>query len=253
MLEKSGETTTKSVRYQVPIINFGGNSGRFSKVNYAEKEKTEEDLESPLEIIILKRRNILSHFGNGISYFSTEFDSVSDKVLLFKKEGGSIKQVGVGYPTELREGNPLLKSHVMLYVLHQGEVCKMEIKGGSASDFFAFQSAYSSEEKHSFELDTSITSIKTKNDAGFSFYKMIFKFTDTKQDLDVVEEKLDEVVENLAKVDAYNKQSIGQKGSSLSAESLEDIKAARDAERKFNEIAGGSGDSGEINLDNIPF
>lgn len=253
MLEKSGgdQAGGKAPKYSVPIIKFDGRTGAFSKISYEDsKNKTETPIESPIEFVILKKRKVLSHFGSTVSYFSNEFVSSTEKVQLFKKEGGAISLATTDFANKIREDNPLVKTHEIVYVLHDGEVCKLEIKGGSTQDYYAFQKNYSDEQKHSFELTTRVSFVKTKNAAGFSYVKMVFSFEDTKVDFDLIEKSIDEVNENLAKIDEYTKLRIAEKEGGK----YDDVKKARDAEQKAadkqrKDVAG----EDEINPEDIPF
>jgi hypothetical protein len=266
MADKSG-ASNQAPKYTVPFIQFDGRAGTFSKVSYKNNEKEEMTLKSPVEFVILKKRRTLSSFKP--SYFSTEHNKTNDKIMLFKKMvsngKSSISFEAVGYANELREQNPLLKTHEIVYVLHEGEVCKMEIKSGSIMDYYAFQKSYGDEELHGFEITTKVSSISAENDSG-SYKKMVFSFVPTLPEgvtFDEIESKMDEVTSNLAKVDAYTLSRIdeklggnsGGKSSGLTTEQASSIKEARDAEinarNKADEAFNNVGK--DINPDDIPF
>lgn len=259
MAGKSGGGTS-APKFSVPFLQLDGRSGEFTKV----KDKVETKLTAPVEFVILKKRRTISSYKP--SLFSTEHERATDKVMLFKKTFAngktSIGPDSVGNANDLRQANPLLKVHEIVYVLHEGEVCKLEIKSGSIMDYYAFQKSYADQQLHGFQITTSIGSVEAENDSG-KYYKIVFSFKESLPEgvtFDEVEAKMDVVNENLSKIDAYTQSRISEKGGAstgssnltiLTAGESAVIQGAREAaqakDKEFKEF------NDEINPDDIPF
>lgn len=267
LAEKSGDSNnSRPPKYTVPLIRFDGNRGEFRKITKNDNgENVEVPISIPLEFVILKKRRLLSAFSPNKSYFTNEHNSTSDQLMLFKVIEKTVSLDDIGYTDQLREKYQTLKTHEVIYVLYDGEVCKMEIKGGSLSNYYDYQKALQSEELHSFEVETVVGSEKVKNDQGFSYFRLTFDHKEFDGDFSLVEKKIDEVVSACNESDNYTKQKIAEKSKTngtssgtvngLTPEQIKSIKDARNAEidqrkkaeEEFNNFNEDNGDS------DIPF
>lgn len=264
MADLSGDSRNSAPpKYVVPLIRFDGNRGEFKKISKSESgENIEEIIKAPLDIIILKKRRILSSFSPAVSYFTNEHNNTSERLILFKNLSKTVTQEAIGFTEDLREKYQTLRTHEIIYVLFEGEICKMEIKGGSLSGYYDYQKALSSEEKHSFEVVTVLGSEKVKSEAGFGYYRITFDFRNDEIDMDSIESKMLEVSKACKAVDDYTQAKISEKqlksaASSLTEADKSQIVEARKreqdaADRLMNEIATGK-ESDDINVDDIPF
>lgn len=261
LADKSGDANnSRPPKYVVPLIRFDGNRGEFRKISKnADGENVEEDLKSPIEFVILKKRRLLSAYSPNQSYFTNEHNSTADKLMLFKVISKTVSLETTGYTDELRAKYQTLKTHEVIYVLYENEVCKMEIKGGSLGGYYDYQKALQSEEKHSFEVVTVVGSEKVKNDQGFVYYKMTFDFKSVDMGFDLIESKIDEVVSACKAADDYTKVKMNEKGRNTSGSTMvdefADVKAAREREKSAADKAFDNfgKDPSEISPDDIPF
>lgn len=262
LADKSGaNNNARPPKYVVPLIRFDGNRGEYRIIRKdKEGQNIEEDLKTPFEFVILKKRRLLSAYAPTQSLFTNEHNSTNDRLMLFKvishagKSNVSLETTG--YTADLREKYQTLKTHEVVYVLFNGEVCKMEIKGGSLGGYYDYQKALQSEEKHSFEVTTLLKSEKVKNEQGFTFYKMTFDFRpEVSVEFDVLEEKIDEVAKACEEADAYTRSKINEKvrpsvgGNTLIGEEAIKIKAMKEAAQKDFDNFGKE----DIDVDAIPF
>lgn len=232
----SGGTPPK---YVVPIIRHDGNSGNFRKIGYNEHgEQEETPLDKPIKLTILKKRRTLSSFTTLESFFTNEYTTTNEAVSLFKNVNKTITFEGRDLPASLREEYQALRTHEIIYALFEGEVVKMEVKGGSLGNYYDYQKSLSDDERHSFQVVTEISSSKTKNAAGFGYYALTFNAGEDVKDLDTVEEKMKEVDSALRKMDDYFKQR------DLSASGKRDT-IPKEPKVEYPEE--------EINPDDIPF
>jgi hypothetical protein len=195
----------KAPRYRVPLIKFDGNTGEFRKIDPETKDAT--PLPKQIEIVILKNRKKLEDYDSGLS--TNEFNGLHQKVTLFKSDDGKFSRVAVDVPTVLKEDYPTLKTQEVLYVLFEGEICQLVVKGGSSTNFYSYRDVLKDLDQHTFEVMTVVGSESAKNPKNKkSYYRMTFTNSDLSMTLDVVEENMNVVNENLKKIDDYNTQKL---------------------------------------------
>ena len=221
LADKQGnEGSSKFPKYVVPIINFSGNTGeyRLTPVVDGELSKEAEPIKGSPQIIILKKRSALAtKLDDEPSYFSSEFSSPNDSVALFSKSGGRASFVEAAKATELRTKYNTLKTKSVLYVMYEGAVHKMEVKGASLTNFFAWQDEMKKEDKHSFEVSVQLGSAKEKHATSKKTY---FVMTFKNEELDSeagLEEAMDEVTEALKLQDEYQKERNAQAPSTIAS------------------------------------
>ena len=211
---------SKFPKYVVPIINFNGNTGEYRRTPVVDGElaKEAEPLKSPVEIVVLKKRSAFaSKLDADPSYFSSEFGSPNDSVALFQNMSGRVSFVEASTATALRTKYPAIKTKSVLYCLYDNTVHKLEVKGGSMSNFFEWQDEMKKEDKHSFEVTVKLGSDKKKHETSKkTYYVMTFKSTEL-ADTEGLEEAMDEVNEALKKQDAYQKERNAIAASSAAA------------------------------------
>lgn len=243
MAEMSGENEGgKFPKYVTPILSFNGNTGEFKKVTLVEKgENLEETLAKPVKIVFLKTKKALAGRTTGKSWFTSEYASPMDTISLFEVVAGKVVFAGSGPVGKIRELNPLLKQIDVAYVLFDGEVHKLEIKGASLSPQWAYKTALRDDGLHAFEVFTLITTEKKKNEElGNSYYAMVFTKDLTEVDLNLVEAKQAEVTAALVKIDAY--QASKQSTNPTVARTVDG------AAEEYNQLG-----KQDINPDDIPF
>lgn len=254
LANKSGDNNSqKAPKYTVPLIRFNGNTGAFRKVSKNEdNEDVETNIVAPVEFVILKKRRTLSSFSANQSFFTNEHNTSAEKVMLFKVIDKTVTFEDIGFAADIREKYQALRTHEVVYVLFNGEICKMEIKGGSLSGYYEYQKKLSEEELHSFEVTTVINSEKTKSDAGFGYYKMTFDFKrDDSLDFDLIEKSIDEVSKACQDSDAYTKQKIAEKSGNKTGGNAGNLSIENDkADKVFDSIGK---DADDINASDIPF
>jgi len=205
MASMSGDSGLgKPPKYVVPLIRFNGNRGEYRKISYdADGNKVETPLTNPVQFVILKKRRLLSHYSPNGSYFTNEYDSPNQQVSLFKNVAGTVTHEATGIATDLREQFQQLRTHEVIYLLHEGQVCKMEVKGGSLGNYYDYQKSLQDEDLHGFQVLTSVSSESAKSEGGMSYYKITFQKLVLTTSLDEVEAHMTEVSSNLKKLDDY--------------------------------------------------
>lgn len=201
LAQLAGENRQSRPTFYVPVIKFNGKTGEFQKVEFGESKETKiTPLPKELSFVILKKRQALGAFPN---YFSNQFTSPSEKIALFKKQNGKFSLAETATPKELREKYPILKTKNIAYILYEGSVCQLDIKGLSLSSYWDYQKSLRDENLHSFQVITSVHSEKVENDNGV-FYKMVFSTSEKQPNLAEVEKHLTVVAQKLAAIDSYN-------------------------------------------------
>lgn len=204
-----GSMMSKPFKYLVPLIRFNGNTGEFRKISNDENgNKVETPITKPFKFVILKKRKLLSSFSTNTSYFTNEYDTPNVKVCLFKNVAGVVSFEKIGFGPDLRAEFQALKTHEVIYLLHEGEVCKFEVKGGSLGNYYDYLTSLNNQDLHTFQVNTILDSIKTKNEAGFGYFAVTFTSEPTEVALDLIESQMNEVSDNIAKVDAFFTQKI---------------------------------------------
>lgn len=190
---------SKFPRYDVPHLRFNGNTGEFR----VRLSGSEEDIpvSKPVSVVILKKMSMLSAYKTKESWFTSEFASPNESIALFHNVEGTVKFVEEGTSVSLKQSHQLLKTQAVLYVLFNGNVHRLVIKGGSLAGYFDYVNKLRDEEKHTFEVATLISGQKAKNEElGTTYYKMEFSYTDSTLALAELEAKMKEVNEALQKI-----------------------------------------------------
>jgi hypothetical protein len=212
LMDKSGAGEQLTFpKYETPVISMDGNRGEFQKKLV---DGTVVPLTAPFNVYVLKKRNTLqTKLGTSPEYFSSEYSSPLDPAALYEKIGGKVTFVGAGNAQSLRMKFPMVKTAQILYVLHEGEVCRMILRSTSAAEFYNFQTRMTEEGKHSIDYALTVSKKEGETMVG-SMKKKYFSmtFTDGEFDADVAtyEEKLDEVNAAIEKMDAYQKAKNAQ-------------------------------------------
>lgn len=203
MMNMSGESGGgKAPKYNVPIIKFNGNTGEFSKLVYTDGMKETFPLSGDLSFVILKNRKRLEAQEAGLS--SVEFNSTTQIVTLFSNTDGKFSKEAVDTVTNLRASYPVLKTQEVLYVLFEGEICKLIVKGGSSAEFYTYKETLAENQLKSFMVTTTVKSESAKGKLNKTYFKMKFSNSELTVSLDEIESKMTEVAEAVAKIDEYN-------------------------------------------------
>ena len=189
----------KAPELKVAFLKFNGNTGEFkiSRKN-ASGEYEDETLKDPVKMTILKKRKLLSEFGN---YFTPEYESVRTPVKLFKIDGG-VKLETTDTPSNLRIKYPTLRTHEIAYALVGDETVKFEMKGGSLKGYYDYLTVLKEENLHTFQQETVMTVGTGKNSKTGKAFKKIEFAKGAEVDLDKVEAAQVDIV---AQLDARDK------------------------------------------------
>lgn len=206
LASSTGEESIRRVRYEVPILKFNGNTGKFSILNkQPDGTLLANDLGSMLKGVILKIRRTYTSFeklpeGN-VRYFTNEHDSFKDELILFERKSNTNKtnMVMQGSLNEIRAANSNLRLKQLWYFLINldGEetIVKLGVKGKSLSSAFEFFKEFKSDE-HFCQFNIEISSHQEQNEGGLNYYVMDFKKLE-ESDYPTVEKKIEEVVSAL--------------------------------------------------------
>ena len=203
---KSGDSSApKFPKYVVPIITFNGNTGEFRVrgIDGDKYSKEETPIDKPIELVILKKRSAFAtKLGANPELFSSEFGSPLERIALFANTGRVSFEMS-GTAAEIRARYPEIKTKSILYCLYEGVVHKLEVKGASLTHFFEWQDAMKEKDKHSFEVITSIDSVKEKHtETKKTYFAMTFVDKPLKK-TDGIEEAMDEVNAAIKKLEDY--------------------------------------------------
>jgi len=212
----TGEDEVKQApRYELPIVRFNGNTGKFYKLVPKDDGSLEQiELGDKIKGVMLKVRRRFSAFTKDYRLFTNEHNSWKDNVILFevrKKADGTIERrmIDSGKIGELREKYPELRGamkQIIYFLLEpEKEIVKLIIKGKGLSNLFDFWREFDKDE-HIFEYITEIGAKEEVNEAGMRYYANTFGRVEKVEDLDFVVKKIQEVAENIQKVEDYYKE-----------------------------------------------
>lgn len=193
--------------YNPPAIRMQGKTGEVTRYTKKGDEKVNEVLKLPISVVFLKHRSqIVSAYVPSKtpkpSYFSTEFDAPNELVSVMRRSVGESKPdtIATGLTIEkakefiFQQSKKEAKHEKVIYVLYNGEVNKLYLKGGSMSPYFDYlKEVKESGSAHSFMVNTKLTdSGLTTNEAGMEFHHFVFTNTGT-SDPALVAPKMKEV------------------------------------------------------------
>lgn len=238
----------RAPKYNPLVLKFNGNTGGFSTYNIETKEET--PITDKVQLTVLRRRKGLSAWTSDENWFTNEFNNTSQKVCLYKNMGGSIVHEDTDIPANLRTKYPQLKTKEIVYVLFNGAVHKIDIKGASVREWWDFSKVLNEDGKHSFQSVIELTSEKVVEKGKIPYYKMKYAVVGESV-LDDIEAPMKEVAEGVAKVDEYFSRKIaaefqaGQAGQTTAKGSSAAPGADRVEDKEYPEES--------INIDDIPF
>jgi hypothetical protein len=139
----------------LPIISLDGNTGIFKRKNVGENgyEKAEE-IGQTFSGVIIAIRMQLSEFGKKVQRSSMEYDKSTDQVTIFERhgKGDKGKKTFSGYAMSAKNAYPELREQRWLYMIVQGALVKVQIKGGSMGYWFKFLQELSKKKLHTFQV-----------------------------------------------------------------------------------------------------
>ncbi len=216
--ELAGEKDTKSApKFSLPSLKNNGKSGGYfiTVLNKDGSLKTGEDgkallkeIENPVGII-LKPRKSFNYIGGDFQYFTNESGNTPKaQFVVFKKSEGKkgdvIQMVGQGTSAEIKTQFPELKMIQILYFLletEQGlELCRFKVKGMSLGNLFDYWKEFEGGE-HFFQYFTELGEENDKNQFGkfvkatFTKGKKVTDFTEVKESLELINEKIKAIEE----------------------------------------------------------
>lgn len=200
----SGETEVKGApKLDLPILKLNGSKGNFTLLKQGKKT----DLGNEVSGIILKIRRCCTFYSKTKQMFSTEVNSNNDKMILFEvftKQNGdrSFNKIDEGTYAELKQRKPDLKFIQILYFLMDGEVVKLQVKGGGLTNLFEYYRKFEGDE-HLFQYYTNITT-EQKTDP-ITYYSMLFAKGEKVENMEDVAENINFLAETLAKIDSFRK------------------------------------------------
>ena len=205
----SGEDNIKSApKYIVPTIRLNGKEGSFIKAFVNEKGEFEKrELGFQLEGVFLKIRRSYFSFSKTNRLFTNEHNSFKDHITLFEakelKTGWKTSMIDSGDCKTIREKFPELKMMQSIYFLFGGEVVKLQVKGKGLGNLFNYWQEFGADE-HTFEVMTSLNSVKESNSLG-TFFAMTFEKARVLDDeeMELVGKKIEEVSETIEKIENF--------------------------------------------------
>lgn len=209
----SGNQETRPT-YDVPSFSLHGTKGHMN----IEKQKNDDDWtksklkDGHVEIIVLKERRKFLKYNRSdkTTLWSTEYNNNNDMIRLFKSEGGESKLFDEGTPPNLRERHGLTgATNYILYGLVDGEVGKLIVKGSGLEEWFNYKDELESKDIPLF-LAVTVASPEKVEGGSVDYYKLTFNEINEVDDetLELVDEKMDEINENIAKIDAFVQERI---------------------------------------------
>jgi len=199
----SGEGTVRRFRFQVPILKFNGNTGKFGLLTPdTEGNWVSSPLPSKIEITVLKVRRSLSSYeklpdGSGLRTFTNEHNNWKDPLTVFEmgKADTKPRMIDAGNSQEIRTKFPKLRLRQNLYCLLGEQIVKLSAKGKSLSSLFNYYQTFGANE-HIFQFITNLSSHSETNEGGLTYYVLDWE-RGSEADLSLVAEKIKEVKEAL--------------------------------------------------------
>jgi len=193
--------SSSRTKLEVPIISLGGTTGDVTLMGL---DKSKTIIKLPFECTILRIRRQAWAFrkedGKNISQYSTEHDTWKDHITVFEYKDSKNKVIAEGTYNEIYATMPELKMKNNAYVLYEGNVCKLEIKGSSRRAFVDFQKELNSDGKETFEKNIKID-VAEQTGGAFKYFSMTFEKAGD-SDMDKVAEKLGEIGPTFEKMNA---------------------------------------------------
>lgn len=234
----AGETNTRGPRIDTLAIKWDGVNGELRKVD---ADGTLIPLKLPLELTFLKKRNVLKAYINDVSHFTSEYEYTSTIINLFKYDNGKTTFVDAGTPPQLRAKYPELKGTIQAYVLHEGDLCKLEIKGASLKSYLTFTDELDRGLK-SFQYVTIVSGIGAGKKGAVSYKFMEFSHRDLEEaEFEEVKTRLDGITKELYEVDKFYAEK------NLARTDTPQPAVRHALEEEFDEVVE------EINPEDIPF
>lgn len=218
-----GGNMEKAPKYNLPIIRLNGTDGKYTMTTYTDGESKQEELGEVIEYTIIKNRKKLEDYNNGLS--TSEYSQNGVITTLFLNSDGKYSKEAVGTAADLRKKYTTLKTHEILYVIYEGEVCRLIVKGSSSSKYYEFLEQHKEDGTHLYEYKTisEVESAPNPKKRNSKYYFMSFK-KGKESDLEKVSEKMDEVDAELKKIDDYNtKQVSGQAVKPMNENKIDDF------------------------------
>lgn len=230
--EKLAETMGESEHMRptntiVPMITLEGNKGV-----YMRRELGEEGYEKPKEIgqtfsgIIVAVRMALSSYEPKSIKSTPEYSSSTDKVALFERKGKDAKseRIDEGYIMTLKGNHPELREQRWVYVLVNGRIEKLKIKGAGLGHWFKFLKDLQKKDLHTFDVLVKFDPAFEKNeDLGKEYYAPSLSI-ERELSEDEIEHQVGPVIEKLSQ----EFKSIAQYRAKKSADQEDDAPALDD-------------------------
>jgi hypothetical protein len=175
LAEMMGEKNiVKPTQQQYPIIRMNGNKGVFLRLDVGKDgyEKPKE-IGQIIEGSIIAVRRQLSEYNKNYTRSSNEFDELTDEIIIWERDKGGSAEVFRGKPAEARQKFQLLRSRYHLYMLVNGELVKVVIKGAGLGNLFEYFHELKDSDLHVFEVNTRIEPAQETGELG-SYYATAF-------------------------------------------------------------------------------
>jgi hypothetical protein len=214
LAEMMGEKNiVRPAQQQYPIVRLQGTKGVFLKLAVG-KDGYEDpkDLGQMLEGEIIAVRRQLSEYTKNYTRSSNEFDEITDEVIVWERaKVGAGAEIFRGKQGEARQAYQGLRSRYWLYMLVNGDLVKVMVKGAGLGNLFEYFHELKDMHLHIFEVKTRIEPAFEKNDSGMEYYAMSFSNAGAVDEalLGQVAVKLQAFHENLKELrEAYQKKGV---------------------------------------------
>lgn len=216
--------------YNPPAIRMQGKTGEVTLYIKKGDEKANEVLMLPLNVVFLKHRSqIVSAYVPSktpkASFFTNEFDAPNELLTVMKRNPGEGKPQTMASGLTLEKAKDFIfmqtkketKHEKVIYVLLDGEVRKLYLKGGSMAPYFEYlKELKAGDVPHSFMVNTKLfDSGLVENEAGMEYHHFVFTNAGD-SDSTLVTEKMKEVDAGL-KASASSKPAVDPEAASLDA------------------------------------
>jgi hypothetical protein len=239
----SGETNAFTPRHNFPQIKIDLVKKIFIRTSKDSIGDTvADDVGATFSAPIIRIRRRLTGWDGDTSYYSYEFDNAKDHVKLFCDgvvlSEGTAKEIKSDMASK---GKDFIKEQNVLYVLLDGTVYKMYVKGSSLSNLFEFLQNKGNDALASFETEFSFSEQKK---GSVVWQKMDFK-KGGPSDVKTVIEKLKELNSYLIAVEMAA-DSFNDSERSMAGALGMDKKQLNEAKKSYE--SGGTIDPSKINF-----